>query len=252
MFEYGVELVDCLFELIVLYDVLNIVVVIVELFFGLVGVVVLLKGYLKCLCDICIVYDILLIFDEVIMGFGCVGVMMGVDVFGVVLDIMNFVKQVMNGVQLFGGVIVMKEIYDMFMVVGGFEYMFEFLYGYMYLVYLVVCVVGVVVFDLLVKEDVVVCVCDFVLYFEVVVYGLKGQCYIVDICNYGLVVGLMIVVLLGELVWCLYEIVMCCWVKGFYVCYGGDMIQFVLLFIVEKCEIDNLVNVLFDVLNEVD
>ncbi|MBC8862914.1 aminotransferase class III-fold pyridoxal phosphate-dependent enzyme, partial [Escherichia coli] len=72
--------------------------VIVEPFSGSAGVVVPPKGYLKRLRDICTAHDILLIFDEVITAFGRAGAMTGADAFGVVPDIMNFAKQVTNGV----------------------------------------------------------------------------------------------------------------------------------------------------------
>ena len=117
--EHGAELADRLLELIALHDASNIAAVIVEPFSGSAGVVVPPKGYLKRLRDICTAHDILLIFDEVITGFGRAGAMTGADAFGVVPDIMNFAKQVTNGVQPLGGVIATKEIYDTFMAAGG-------------------------------------------------------------------------------------------------------------------------------------
>ncbi len=90
--EHGAELADRLLELIALHDASNIAAVIVEPFSGSAGVVVPPKGYLKRLRDICTAHDILLIFDEVITGFGRAGAMTGADAFGVVPDIMNFAK----------------------------------------------------------------------------------------------------------------------------------------------------------------
>ena len=107
--EHGAELADRLLELIALHDASNIAAVIVEPFSGSAGVVVPPKGYLKRLRDICTAHDILLIFDEVITGFGRAGAMTGADAFGVVPDIMNFAKQVTNGVQPLGGVIATKK-----------------------------------------------------------------------------------------------------------------------------------------------
>ncbi|MFP3616056.1 aminotransferase class III-fold pyridoxal phosphate-dependent enzyme, partial [Paraburkholderia sp. SIMBA_050] len=91
-------------------------------FSGSAGVVIPPKGYLKRLRDICTAHDILLIFDEVITGFGRSGAMTGADAFGVTPDIMNFAKQVTNGTQPLGGVIATKEIYDTFMAAGGPDY----------------------------------------------------------------------------------------------------------------------------------
>lgn len=210
------------------------------------------KGYLKRLRDICTAHDILLIFDEVITGFGRVGAMTGADAFGVVPDIMNFAKQVTNGTQPLGGVIATKEIYDTFMAAGGPEYMLEFPHGYTYSAHPVACAAGVAALDLLVKEDAVARVRDLAPHFEAAVHGLKGQRHITDIRNYGLAAGLTIAALPGEPARRPYEIAMRCWAKGFYVRYGGDTIQLAPPFISEKREIDNLVNALSDALNEVD
>lgn len=225
---------------------------IVEPFSGSAGVVVPPKGYLKRLRDICTAHDILLIFDEVITGFGRAGAMTGADAFGVVPDIMNFAKQVTNGVQPLGGVIATKEIYDTFMAAGGPEYMLEFPHGYTYSAHPVACAAGVAALDLLVKEDAVARVRDLAPHFEAAVHGLKGQRHITDIRNYGLAAGLTIAALPGEPARRPYEIAMRCWAKGFYVRYGGDTIQLAPPFISEKREIDNLVNALSDALNEVD
>ncbi|RBL66374.1 aspartate aminotransferase family protein, partial [Pseudomonas sp. MWU13-2625] len=153
--EHGAELAERLLELIALHDESNIAAVIVEPFSGSAGVVVPPKGYLKRLRDICTAHDILLIFDEVITGFGRAGAMTGADAFGVVPDIMNFAKQVTNGAQPLGGVIATKEIYDTFMAAGGPEYMLEFPHGYTYSAHPVACAAGVAALDLLVKEDAV-------------------------------------------------------------------------------------------------
>ena len=232
--EHGAELADRLLELIALHDASNIAAVIVEPFSGSAGVVVPPKGYLKRLRDICTAHDILLIFDEVITGFGRAGAMTGADAFGVVPDIMNFAKQVTNGVQPLGGVIATKEIYDTFMAAGGPEYMLEFPHGYTYSAHPVACAAGVAALDLLLKEDAVARVRDLAPHFEAAVHGLKGQRHITDIRNYGLAAGLTIAALPGEPARRPYEIAMRCWAKGFYVRYGGDTIQLAPPFISES------------------
>ncbi|MBE0629053.1 MAG: aminotransferase class III-fold pyridoxal phosphate-dependent enzyme, partial [Burkholderia vietnamiensis] len=250
--DNGADLADRLLDLITLHDASNIAAVIVEPFSGSAGVVIPPKGYLKRLRDICTAHDILLIFDEVITGFGRSGAMTGADAFGVTPDIMNFAKQVTNGTQPLGGVIATKEIYDTFMAAGGPDYMLEFPHGYTYSAHPVACAAGVAALDLLVKEDAVARVRDLAPHFEAAVHGLKGQRHIADIRNYGLAAGLTIAALPGEPARRPYEIAMRCWAKGFYVRYGGDTIQLAPPFIAEKREIDNLVNALSDALNEVD
>ena len=76
------------------------------------------EGYLKRLRDICTAHNILLIFDEVITGFGRCGALTGADAFGVTPDIMNIAKQVTNGAQPLGAVVANKDIYDTFMAAG--------------------------------------------------------------------------------------------------------------------------------------
>ena len=119
----GAELANGLLDLIAMHDASNIAAVIVEPFSGSAGVLIPPQGYLKRLREICDAHNILLIFDEVITGFGRAGGYTGADVFGVVPDIMTFAKQVTNGTQPLGGVIAKKEIYDTFMAAGGPEYM---------------------------------------------------------------------------------------------------------------------------------
>ena len=151
--ENGAELADELLNVIALHDASNIAAVIVEPFSGSAGVVIPPKGYLQRLREICTAHNILLIFDEVITGFGRCGAWTGAEAFGVTPDILNFAKQVTNGVQPLGGVVVKQEIYDTFMAAGGPEYMVEFPHGYTYSAHPVVCAAGVASLDLLEREN---------------------------------------------------------------------------------------------------
>jgi beta-alanine--pyruvate transaminase len=126
----GVELADELLRLIQLHDASNIAAVIVEPFSGSAGVIIPPAGYLQRLRDICTAHDILLIFDEVITGFGRAGAYTGAEAFGVTPDILNLAKQVTNGAQPLGAVVAKKEIYDTMMAAGGPDYMLEFPHGY--------------------------------------------------------------------------------------------------------------------------
>jgi beta-alanine--pyruvate transaminase len=247
----GVELANRLLDLVALHDATNIAAVIVEPFSGSAGVVIPPKGYLKRLREICTANNILLIFDEVITGFGRAGAMTGAQAFGVTPDIMNVAKQVTNGAQPLGAVIATKDIYDTFMAAGGPDYMVELPHGYTYSAHPVACAAGVAALDILVKEDMVGCVKSLAPYFEQAVHSLRGQPHIVDIRNYGLAAGFTIAALPGEPARRPFEIAMACWKKGFYVRYGGDTIQLAPPFITERDEIDRLVNALGDALNEI-
>ena len=151
--ETGAELADELLDLIALHDASNIAAVIVEPMAGSAGVIPPPVGYLQKLRDICTANNILLIFDEVITGFGRMGAYTGAEAFGVTPDLLNFAKQVTNGVQPLGGVVATKEIYDTFMATGGPDYMVELPHGYTYSAHPVACAAGVAALDLLVARQ---------------------------------------------------------------------------------------------------
>ena len=248
----GRALADKLLDLIALHDASNIAAVIVEPFSGSAGVVIPPAGYLQRLREICTQNNILLIFDEVITGFGRCGGWTGAEVFGVTPDIMNFAKQVTNGAQPLGGCVASKEIYDTFMAQGGPEYMLEFPHGYTYSAHPVACAAGNVVLDILQKEDMPGRVKALAPVFEKAVHGLKGAKHVLDIRNFGLAAGFTIAPAPGEPAKRPYEVAMKCWDKGFYVRYGGDTIQIAPPFISTEAEIDRLVNALGDALAEVN
>ena len=246
----GRALADKLLDLIALHDASNIAAVIVEPFSGSAGVVIPPAGYLQRLREICTQHHILLIFDEVITGFGRCGGWTGAEVFGVTPDILNFAKQVTNGAQPLGGCVASKEIYDTFMAAGGPEYMLEFAHGYTYSAHPVACAAGNAVLDILQKEDMPGRARALAPAFENAVHGLKGAKHVLDIRNYGLAAGFTIASLPGEPARRPYEIAMKCWEKGFYVRYGGDTIQLAPPFISTEAEIDRLVSALGDALHE--
>ncbi len=245
----GAELAEDLLRLIALHDASNIAAVIVEPFAGSAGVVIPPVGYLNRLREICTANNILLIFDEVITGFGRAGAFTGAEAFGVTPDILNFAKQVTNGAQPLGGVVVKKEIYDTFMAQGGPEYMLEFPHGYTYSAHPVACAAGLASLELLVQSKAVERVKELAPYFEGLVHGLKGRKHVLDIRNYGLAAGLTIEAAPGEPAKRPYEIAMKCLANGIYVRYGGDTIQLAPPFISEKAELDRLISVLADAID---
>lgn len=245
----GRALADRLLDVIALHDASTIAAVIVEPFSGSAGVVIPPAGYLQRLREICTQNNILLIFDEVITGFGRCGGWTGSEVFGVTPDILNFAKQVTNGAQPLGGCVASKEIYDTFMAAGGPEYMLEFAHGYTYSAHPVACAAGLAALDILQKEDLPARVKALAPKFEAAVHGLKGTKHVADIRNFGLAAGFTISPLPGEPAKRPYEIAMAMWDKGFYVRYGADTIQLAPPFISTEAEIDRMVSALGDTLN---
>ncbi|MFT4191968.1 MAG: aspartate aminotransferase family protein [Comamonas sp.] len=248
--EGGEALANRLLDLIALHDASNIAAVIVEPFSGSAGVVIPPVGYLQRLREICTAHGILLIFDEVITGFGRCGSRTGAEAFGVVPDIMNFAKQITNGTQPLGGVIVKQDIYDTFMGAGGPDYLVEFPHGYTYSAHPVACAAGIAALDLLIAEDGIAQARALAPYFEAAVHSLRGAKHVADIRNYGLAAGITLAPIHGEPAKRPFEVAMACWKKGFYVRYGADTIQLAPPFISSKDEIERLVQALGDALAE--
>lgn len=249
---HGAALADRLLELIALHDASTIAAVIVEPFSGSAGVVIPPVGYLQRLREICTAHNILLIFDEVITGFGRAGAWTGSQAFGVTPDILNFAKQITNGVQPLGGVVAKQEIYDTFMAAGGPDYLLEFPHGYTYSAHPVACAAGLATLDLLQQHDAPAQVRALAAPFEAAVHSLRSARHVADIRNYGLAAGITIQPWPGEPARRPYQIAMAMLERGFYVRYGGDTIQLAPPFISTPAQIDSLVNALGDCLNACD
>ncbi|WP_137920759.1 aspartate aminotransferase family protein [Hydrogenophaga sp. 2FB] len=245
----GAALADELLDLIALHDASNIAAVIVEPFSGSAGVVVPPVGYLQRLREICTAHNILLIFDEVITGFGRTGAWTGAQAFGVTPDILNIAKQVTNGVQPLGGVVARQDIYDTFMDAGGPDYMLEFPHGYTYSAHPVACAAGIASLDLLARDHAMQRVTELAPVFERAVHGLQGCKHVADIRNFGLAAGITIDALPGEPAKRPYDIAMAMYDKGFYVRYGGDTIQLAPPFISTEAELGRLMDALGETLN---
>ncbi len=246
----GAHLADELLELIALHDASNIAAVIVEPFSGSAGVIVPPKGYLQRLREICTAHNILLIFDEVITGFGRTGAWTGAEAFGVTPDILNFAKQVTNGVIPMGGVVVKGEIHDTFMNAGGAEHLVEFPHGYTYSAHPVACAAALATLDLLEQSDAPGLVRTLAPHFENAVHSLKGRRHVKDIRNIGLAAGFTIDALPGDPARRPFEIAMRCWKAGYYVRFGGDTIQLAPPFVSTPAQIDELVAVLGEALDQ--
>ena len=248
--QNGWHLADELTELIALHDASNIAAVIVEPMAGSTGVIPPPAGYLQRLQDICRANDILLIFDEVITGFGRCGGMTGAEVFGVVPDIMNVAKQLTNGAVPMGAVVASREIYQTFMEAGGPEYMLEFPHGYTYSAHPVACAAGIAALDILEREKLPQRVAELAPYFEASLHELRGSPHVADIRNFGFAGALQLNAYPGEPARRPWEVAMRMWKKGFYVRYGGDTIQLGLPFVIEKEQIDSLISALGESLVE--
>jgi beta-alanine--pyruvate transaminase len=143
--EWGGHLADALEGIVALHDASTIAAVIVEPMAGSTGVLPAPKGYLQKLRAICDKYGILLIFDEVITGFGRLGFAFAAERYGVMPDMMTFAKGVTSGAVPMGGVIVRKPIYDAFM--KGPDHAIELFHGYTYSGHPLACAAGIATLD---------------------------------------------------------------------------------------------------------
>ena len=247
---HGAHLADELEELVLLHDASNIAAVVVEPMSGTSGVLPPAKGYLNRLRKICDDHDILLIFDEVITGFGRMGSYTGAEEFGVTPDMMTVAKQITNGSIPLGAVVVKSAIYDAFIESGGPEYMVEFPHGYTYSAHPVACAAGIAALDLLVKENLVQRVKEMSSIFEEGIHSLRSAPFVTAIRNYGLAGGISLEHYPGEPLRRPFELGVKCFEKGYYVRWGGDTVQLAPPFISSKDHIDSLINAVGDSLNE--
>lgn len=247
----GVELANEMLKLIELHDASNIAAVIVEPISGSAGCIVPPTGYLQRLREICDQHDILLIFDEVITGFGRLGTWTAAEYFGVTPDILNFAKQVTNGAIPLGGVVASHEIYSAFMQQDLPEHAIEFTHGYTYSAHPVACAAALAALEVLEKKNLLAQSAALAPSFEKMLHGLKGAPHILDIRNCGLIGALQLAPRDGDATIRGFELGMKLWKEGFYVRFGGDTLQFGPMFNSMEADIDRLLNAVGDALYQV-
>ncbi|MFL9825438.1 aspartate aminotransferase family protein [Rhodoplanes sp. SY1] len=186
--EWGAHLADELERLVGLHDASTIAAVIVEPMAGSTGVLPAPKGYLQRLRQICDKHGLLLIFDEVITGFGRLGPCFAAERYGVVPDMITFAKGVTSGTVPMGGVIVRRGIYDAFMT--GPEHAVELFHGYTYSAHPLACAAGLATLDLYRDEDLFARSAALEGKFADAVMSLKGLPNVLDIRTVGLAAGI--------------------------------------------------------------
>ena len=182
--EWGAHLAEELERLVALHDASTLAAVIVEPMQGSTGVIVPPHGYLERLREICTKYGILLIFDEVITGFGRLGKPFAAEYFGVQPDLTTFAKAVTNGVVPLGGVLVREDIYEAFMT--GPEHAIELFHGYTYSGHPLAVAAAHASLDALSNEGLIERAADLAPILERAVHSLRGEPHVIDIRNIGL------------------------------------------------------------------
>jgi beta-alanine--pyruvate transaminase len=181
---WGLHLVEELERIVALHDASTIAAVIVEPMQGSAGVIVPPKGYLERLREICTKHGILLIFDEVITGFGRLGTPFGADYFGVRPDLTTFAKAVNNATVPLGGVLVRDDLYQAFMT--GPAHMIEFFHGYTYSAHPLAVAAGLATLDVLADEKLIERARELAPVLENAIHTLRGEPHVTDIRNLGL------------------------------------------------------------------
>ncbi|MCJ8274808.1 MAG: aminotransferase class III-fold pyridoxal phosphate-dependent enzyme, partial [Psychrosphaera sp.] len=192
--------------------------------------------------------NILMIFDEVITGFGRTGHAFGADAFGVTPDIMVLAKGLTNGAVPMGAVVATNEIYQTFMAAGGPEHAVEFPHGYTYSGHPVACAAALAALDIFENDNIAAKAAELAPYFETQLHNLKGLNHIEDIRNFGLAGALQIAGRDGDPAIRPFEIFRKCWDNGLFIRSGGNTIQIAPPFISDKQQIDTLFNILSDAL----
>ncbi|WP_372005894.1 aspartate aminotransferase family protein [Tistrella mobilis] len=240
--EHGAELADDLERLVALHDASTIAAVIVEPIAGSTGVLIPPKGYLKRLREICDRHGILLIFDEVICGFGRTGKAFGADSFEVTPDLMTTAKGITNGAVPMGAVFAKKEIYDTFMT--GPEHLIEFFHGYTYSGHPLACAAALATLDIYAEEKLFDRAASLSEYFGKAAHALRDLPNVIDIRNYGMVAAVELSPRAGEPTKRAYEVFVRAYEQGVLLRFTGDIIAISPPLIIDEAQIDHLFAVL--------
>lgn len=242
--EHGVERADELERLVTLHGAENIAAVIVEPMSGSAGVILPPVGYLQRLREITARHGILLIFDEVITGFGRVGEAFAAQRWGVTPDILTCAKGLTNGAIPMGAVLVADHLFDAFM--KGPESVIEFFHGYTYSGHPVACAAALATQQIYQQENLFQKAIDLEPYWQEALFSLRDLPNVIDIRTVGLVAGIQFAAHADGVGKSGYEVFRECFEKGLLVRASGDTIALSPALIVEKAEIDRMMELLAD------
>ncbi|RQO58466.1 aspartate aminotransferase family protein [Paucibacter sp. KBW04] len=237
---HGAEFAEDLERLIALHDASTIAAVIVEPVAGSTGVLIPPQGYLQRLREICDKHGILLIFDEVITGFGRTGNPFAAQTFGVTPDLMTVAKGLTNGCVPMGAVFAKQGIYDTFM--NGPEHLIEFFHGYTYSAHPLACAAALGTLDTYAEEGLLTRATQMQSLFAEALHSLKGEPNVIDVRNIGLVGGIELASLPGEPAKRAFNIFLDCWDKGVLIRTTGDTIAMSPPLIIEPQHIAHIID----------
>jgi beta-alanine--pyruvate transaminase len=239
---HGAELADDLERLVALHDASTIAALIVEPIAGSTGVLLPPRGYLARLRQICDKYGILLIFDEVITGFGRTGSPFAAQEFGVTPDLITCAKGLTNGAIPMGAVLASKKIYDAFM--QGPPGAIELFHGYTYSAHPTACAAGLATLSIYQDEKLLTRAKQTGAVFEQAAHALRGLPHVVDIRNYGLVAGIELEPIAGSPGARAFGVYLKCFERGLLIRTTGDIIALSPALIIEPGHIEELFGIL--------
>ena len=237
---HGAELADALEEIVAQRGADTIAAVIIEPMAGSTGVLVPPKGYLTRLRELCDRHGILLIFDEVITGFGRLGTPFGADYFGVVPDIMTVAKGLTNASVPMGAVFVRSTIYDT--VVDSAPPGIELFHGYTYSGHPLAAAAGLATLDLYESEGLFERAASLAPYWENALHSLRGLPNVIDIRNLGLVGGIEMEPRAGKPAARGFDVFVDCFNRGVLVRVTGDIVALSPPLIIKERQIDQLID----------
>ncbi len=238
----GANLADALEELAEKHGGDTIAAVIVEPVAGSTGVLIPPVGYLERLREICDKHGILLIFDEVITGFGRLGAPFAADYFGVIPDLMTVAKGITNGNVPMGAVFVRHGIYDS--VVNATPAGIEFFHGYTYSGHPLACAAGLATLEVYRDDNLFARAAEIAPYWQEAVHSLRGKPHVIDIRNLGLVAGIELESRAGAVGARAMDVHVDCFRNGVLVRWTADIIALSPPLIIEKSHIDQIVDTL--------
>jgi beta-alanine--pyruvate transaminase len=247
--EHGAELADDIERLVALHGAETIAAVIVEPVPGSTAVLPPPKGYLKRLRELCDKHGILLIFDEVITGFGRLGAPFAAQHFGVTPDMMTTAKGITNGTIPCGAVFASRKIYDALMT--GPQSQIELFHGYTYSAHPVACAAGLATLDIYKDEGLLTRAATLAGYFGDALHQLKGLPNVIDIRNEGLMGAVELAPRADAVAARGYDVMVDCFNRGLYLRMSGDSFAMSPPLIVEKSHIDEMVSILGDAIKRV-
>lgn len=243
---HGAELADDLERLVQLHGAETIAACIVEPVAGSTGVLVPPKGYLERLREIATRHGILLIFDEVITGFGRVGAAFATDLFGVTPDLVTTAKGLTNGVVPMGAVFASRAVHDALMTGPGNA--IELFHGYTYSGHPIACAAGLAVMDIYEGEGLFTRAAEMGARWDAAIHGLRGAPNVIDIRTIGLIAGIELAPRDGAPGARGYEAFLECLARGVLVRVTGDTIALSPPLIVEEEQIGRIAGTIGEVL----